>query len=161
MPAPGFSPGFLVAFLAISLFELIFITVFAVPLFTDFDGSGVALVFVCVFLFFFLALPTLFLVGLLGNTFLASQSVMVSDQELAVTKGWPLRKSQKVSNDQIEEFTISSKTASGGGRKPAISIGGGKEIRAISDDIQLSFGTGLPEDELVYIHALAKGILVS
>ena len=113
------------------------------------------------FLFLFLALPTLILVGLLGTTFLASQSVIVDDQELVVTKGWPVRKTRKLPNDQIEEFTISAKNANGGGRKPAISIGGGSEIRAISDDIQLSFGSGLPVDELAYIHALAKAILVS
>tara|TARA_B100001057_G_scaffold59275_1_gene52559 strand:- start:165 stop:335 length:171 start_codon:yes stop_codon:yes gene_type:complete len=47
------------------------------------------------------------------------------------------------------------------GNKPVMIIGVSLEIQAISDADQLSFGAGLPPDELGYIYPLAKAILVS
>ena len=47
------------------------------------------------------------------------------------------------------------------GNKAVVIIGVSLEIQAISDADQLSFGAGLPPDELGYIYPLAKGILVS
>ena len=161
IPPPGFNAGFLIAFTAIAFFELIFIFSFAIPIFSNFESDSPALIFIIIFGFFFLGIPTLILLGLLGNTFLATQSVSVSNQTLSVTKGWPLRKSSNMPRNRIEEFVIGARSKSQGNKKSIFNIGPGKEIQAVSDDTTLSFGSGLSDDELAYIHALAKGILVS
>ena len=161
IPPPGFNAGFLTAFIAIAFFELIFIYSFAIPFFSNFDSDSPALIFVIIFSFFFLGIPTLILLGLLGNTFLATQSVSVSNQTLSVTKGWPWKKSMTLASDHIEEFVVAARSKSQANRKAIVTIGAGKEIQAVSDDSNLSFGTGLSNEELAYIHALAKGILVS
>ena len=64
-------------------------------------------------------------------------------------------------SDHIEEFVVLARSKSQANRKAIVTIGAGKEIQAVSDDSNLSFGTGLSNEELAYIHALAKGILVS
>ena len=161
VPPPGFNAGFLVAFVAIAFFELIFIFSFAIPFFSNFEADSPALIFIIIFGFFFLGIPTLILLALLGNTFLAAQSVSVSNQTLSVAKGWPLRKTATLPSNQIEEFVIASKSKTQGKRKSIITIGAGQEIQAVSDEATLSFGAGLSDEELAYLHALAKGILVS
>jgi len=161
VPPPGFNAGFLVAFVAIAFFELIFIFSFAIPFFSNFEADSPALIFIIIFGFFFLGIPTLILLALLGNTFLAAQSVSVSNQTLSVAKGWPLRKTATLPGNQIEEFVIASKSKTQGKRKSIITIGAGQEIQAVSDEATLSFGAGLSDEELAYLHALAKGILVS
>ena len=161
IPPPGFDTGFLIAFIAIAFFELIFIFNLSVPFFSNFDRDSPALIFVIIFSFFFLVIPNLILLGLLGNTFLATQSVSVSNQTLSVTKGWPLKKSVTLASNHIEELVVAARSKSQGNRKAIVTIGARKEIQAMSDDTNLSFGAGLSEEELAYIHALAKGILVS
>lgn len=161
IPPPGLNAGFLVAFAAIAFFELIFIFSFAIPFFTNFEADSPALIFIIIFGFFFLGIPTFILLSLLGNTFLANQSASVSTQSLSVSKGWPWKKSLSLETSRIEELVIGAKSKSQGNRKSVVTIGTGKEIQAISDDATLSFGAGLSDEELVYLHALAKGILVS
>ncbi len=161
VPPPGFNAGFLVVALFICIFELIFLTTFAIPFLSKTDLSGVFLIFAAVFGLIFLGLPTLFLIGLIGNSFIATQSVSVSNATLKVTKGWPIRKTKSISANEIEEFIIGTKKPGSRGNKSAITFGAAKEVLAISDDDQLSFGAGLPQDVVAYIYALAKGILVS
>lgn len=161
IPPPGFNVGFLIAFAAIAFFELIFIFSFAIPFFSNFKADSPALIFLIIFTFFFLGIPTFILLALLGNTFLANQSVSISNQSLSVSKGWPWKKLATLETSRIEEFVIGAKSRSQGDRKSIASIGTGKEIQAISDNATLSFGSGLSDEELIYLHALAKGILVS
>jgi hypothetical protein len=161
IPPLGFNVGFLIAFAAIALFELIFIFSFAIPFFRNFEADSSALMFLIVFGFFFLGIPTFILLALLGNAFLANQSVSVSNQSLSVSKGWPWKKSATLETSRIEELVIGAKSRSQGNPKSIATIGFGKEIQAISDDATLSFGSGLSDEELIYLHALAKGILVS
>lgn len=161
IPPPGFNAGFLVAVIFICVFELIFLTTFAIPFLSKVDLSGVFLIFAAVFGLLFLGLPTLFLIRLIGSNFLATQSVSVSNAKLTVAKGWPLRKTKSISANEIEEFLMGVKKPGTRGNKAVITIGASKEILAVSDNNQISFGAGLPEDEIEYIYALAKGILVS
>lgn len=161
IPPPGFNAGFLIVFVVISLFELIFLTTIALPFLSETDPSGLFLIFASIFGLMFLGLPTLFLVGLVGHTFIATQSVSVSNAALKVSKGWPVRKAKSIPADEIEEFILGAKKPGTQGSKSVTNFGASKEILAISDTDQLSFGAGLPPDEVEYVYALAKGILVS
>ncbi len=161
VPPPGFNAGFLVAIVFICLFELIFLTTFAIPFLSETDLSGVFLIFAAVFGLMFLGLPTWILIRLIGSSFMATQSVSVSNATLTVAKGWPTRKTKSIPANEIEEFIIGIKKPGTRGNKSVITFGANKEVLAISDTDQVSFGAGLPQDEVEYIYALAKGILVS
>lgn len=161
IPPPSFNVGFLVVVVFICVFELIFLTTFAIPFLTQTDVPGVFLIFAAIFGLIFLGLPTWFLIRLIGITFVATQSVSVSNDTLKVTKGWPLRKTKSISANEIEEFIMGVQKPGTRGNKAVVTIGVSLEIQAISDADQLSFGAGLPPDELEDIYALAKGILVS
>jgi len=161
IPPPGFNGGFLVALIAIGAFELIFISAFAIPFLTQTDISGPPLIFVAVFGLIFLGVPTLFLVGLIAHNFIATQSVSVSSDSLQVSKGWPSRKTTKIPRNEIEEFYLGVKKPGTRNSKAIITLGSSKEIVAVSDTAQITFGGGLPKDEITYLYALAKGILVS
>jgi|GEM_PF-2031245 len=71
------------------------------------------------------------------------------------------RKTRGISANEIEEFIMRVQKPGTRGNKAVVTIGVSLEIQAISDADQLSFGAGLPPDELEYIYALAKGILIS
>ena len=66
-----------------------------------------------------------------------------------------------LASNLIEELVVAARSKRRGNRRAIVTIGAGKEIQAVSDDTNLSFGAGLSDEELAYIHALAKGILVS
>jgi len=161
IPPPGFNVGFLVVAVVICVFELIFLTTFAIPFLTQADVPGTFLIFAAFFGLIFLGLPTWFLIRLIGITFIATQSVSVGNNALKVAKGWPMRKTKSISTEEIEEFIMGVSKAGTRGSKAVATIGVTLEILAISDTDQLSFGAGLPPDELEYIYALAKGIMVS
>ncbi len=72
-----------------------------------------------------------------------------------------MRKTKSISTEEIEEFIMGVSKAGTRGSKAVATIGVTLEILAISDTDQLSFRAGLPPDELEYIYALAKGIMVS
>ena len=71
IPPPGFKMGFLVVAVFIWVFELIFLTAFAIPFLTQTDVPGVFLIFAAIFGLIFLGLPTWFLIRLIGITFVA------------------------------------------------------------------------------------------
>lgn len=71
IPPPGFNMGFLVVAVFICVFELIFLTAFAIPFLTQTDVPGVFLIFAAIFGLIFLGLPTWFLIRLIGITFVA------------------------------------------------------------------------------------------
>ena len=71
IPPPGFNMGFLVVAVFIWVFELIFLTAFAIPFLTQTDVPGVFLIFAAIFGLIFLGLPTWFLIRLIGITFVA------------------------------------------------------------------------------------------
>lgn len=97
------------------------------------------------------------LIVLSENAFFAKQSAIVSNQSLQVIQCWPLKKTVNIPAEELEELFISKKNRNG-----SLSITGSKpEIIAISDSKQISFGTGLGNEELNYLLALAKGIIVS
>jgi len=161
IPPPGLNAGFIVAIIVIGLFELIFISAFAIPFFTDSDMGEMGFIFMGVFGLFFLGIPTLILVKLIGNAFLARQSVSVNSSALTVSKGWPKRKTLSIPRSELEEFFIGVKSRHSRSGKAPVTFGALKEVIAVSDQAQLTFGNGLPKEELEYIQALAKGILVS
>lgn len=71
IPPPGFNMGFLVVAVFIWVFELIFLTAFAIPFLTQTDVPGVFLIFAAIFGLIFLVLPKWFLIRLIGITFVA------------------------------------------------------------------------------------------
>ena len=71
IPPPGFNMGFLVVAVFIWVFELIFLTAFAIPFLTQTDVPGVFLIFAAIFGLIFLGLPKWFLIRLIGITFVA------------------------------------------------------------------------------------------
>ena len=71
IPPPGFNMGFLVVAVFICVFELIFLTAFAIPFLTQTDVPGVFLIFAAIFGLIFLVLPKWFLIRLIGITFVA------------------------------------------------------------------------------------------
>ncbi len=71
IPPPGFKMGFLVVAVFIWVFELIFLTAFAIPFLTQTDVPGVFLIFAAIFGLIFLGLPKWFLIRLIGITFVA------------------------------------------------------------------------------------------
>ena len=71
IPPPGFNMGFLVVAVFICVFELIFLTAFAISFLTQTDVPGVFLIFAAIFGLIFLGLPTWFLIRLIGITFVA------------------------------------------------------------------------------------------
>lgn len=161
IPPPGLKAGFIVGIIAIGMFELIFISVFAVPFFSKSDLGEMGFVFMGIFALFFLGIPTLILLKLIGNAFLANQSIAVNSASLTVSKGWPRKKTMSIPRSEIEEFFIGVKSRHSSGGKAPVRFGSFKEVIAVSDRAQLSFGNGLPKEELEYVHALAKGILIS
>ncbi len=160
IPPPGFNAGFAVAFAVIAAFEIFFLTVFAFPMLSDFDSEHESRVFVVLFIVLFSSVPTLVLLALVGNTFLARQTVSVSSESVSVTRGWPFRKTTTIPSNEIEEFFVGKSDGGQTSRKP-VRIGSSQEVRVIADHAQTGFGNGLKRDELKYLHALAKGILVS
>ena len=71
IPPPGFKMGFLVVAVFIWVFELIFLTAFAIPFLTQTDVPGFFPIFAAIFGLIFLGLPKWFLIRLIGITFVA------------------------------------------------------------------------------------------
>ncbi len=160
IPPPGFVPGLLVGILVIAVIEAIFIGIFATFFFSGQNGDGPPIFFVGLFALLFLGIPTLAAVLLLGNAFMAKQTVVASSASLQVTRGWPLKKTVNIPSDEIEELFITAKPQ-GASNRAANAFGAKLEITAVSDAKQTSFGAGLASEELEYLLALAKGILIS
>ncbi len=125
IPPLGLNAGFVIAFLAISVFEIFFISVFALPFLEDVDSDSFALPIFAVFGLMFLGIPTLILLALVGNTFLARQSVSVSADAISVTRGWPFKKSVTIPSDAVEELFIGSETSYPGLASPS----GSEEVK--------------------------------
>ena len=126
-------------------------------MFCDFDSDSPGAILFPIFALFFLSIPTFIFVTLTGNAFFAKQSAMISNQSFQVTRGWPFKKTANIPAQELKELFISKKK-----RKGSSSITGSKrEIIAMSDFKQTSFGNGLNKEEFNYLLALAKGIIVS
>ena len=157
VPPLGFNIGFVMAIIFIGVFEAVFITVFAIPMFSNLNSDSPDAFLFPIFALFFLSIPTFILVALIGNAFFAKQSVIVSNQSLQVIRGWPFKKTVNIPAQELEELFISKNKRNGS----STITGSKREIIAISDSKQTSFGTGLDNEELNYLLALAKGIIVS
>ena len=76
-------------------------------------------------------------------------------------KGWPFKRTLNISSQDLEELFVATKMQQSRNRESSGGFGSNLEIIAVSDAKRASFGAGLRKEELDYLLALAKGILVS
>lgn len=161
VPPPGFNIGLVVAILVIALFEVAFISIFAIPFLSNFNWEDPASFIFPLFALIFLSIPTLIILALIGKAFIAKQFITVSNASLQVMKGWPFKRTRNISSQDLEELFIATNMPQSQDRKASAGFGSNLEIIAVSDAKRASFGAGLRKEELDYLLALTKGILVS
>lgn len=158
-PGPGLQAPILLAIAALAIFELIFLSVFAIPMISGSGGEGIPVFVALAFSALFLGIPTVFILFIL-NKALGEQRLVANRQSLEVIKGWIFKRRDTLTCDRLEECYLGTPGNLRTGKANAL-FGPSREIVAVSDDKRINFGKGLDEAELEYLLALAKGVIVS
>lgn len=152
----GMSRKIIILITALGLFELLSIGIISRFVFND---SSDIPVFVAIIVIFFVAgIPSLIIAAVLAKAFISREEIQANAQHLTVTRHFIRQKTKMIPAEELEELFIDQQGASD---QAAFKIGNTAVVRARSDTEDITFGSGLPSEELDYIYALTKAEIVS
>ena len=152
----GMTPKIIIMIVALGLFELFSFGIAGRFLFDD--SSGIPAFVAVIVLFVFAGIPALIIAGILGHAFMARDEIRVDSTSLTVTRRFLKSKTKSIPVEELEELFIDEKH---GATQRSFKLGNTSVVRARSDSEEITFGLGLPPEELDYIYALTKAAIVS